>query len=108
LYTDHYKEYSRGIDDFKSFLKLEPNDVDGTFNLGVAFYKNHDLDSAIVYFLKSIELDSTNGSAYNLLTSICFQKQDFSSAYKYAILAGQYGVKVDAAMMAVISGKVGK
>lgn len=107
LYTDQFGKYTEGINDFKSYLKLQPNDLNATFNLGVAFYKNHDPDSARVYFVKVVNLDPANGKAYNLLMTICYQLKDYTAAYKYATLAGQCGIKVDVAMLTAIKGALG-
>ena len=72
-----------------------PGDVDAIFNLGVAFYKNNDPDSAKKYFLKIVGVNPANGQAHNLLANIYYRQKNYTEAYNHAILAKQCGINVD-------------
>ena len=95
MYTDRLGKYDSGISDFKKYLEHMPGDVDAIFNLGVAFYKNNDPDSAKKYFLKIVGVNPANGQAHNLLANIYYRQKNYTEAYNHAILAKQCGINVD-------------
>ncbi|MEI7898118.1 MAG: tetratricopeptide repeat protein, partial [bacterium] len=99
LYTDKFAQYDSGIRNFKMVIKLNPDDIGGNFNLGIAYYKQNNFDSAKIYFLKSTELNPANGNAHSFLTTLFYQGKDFSSAYSHGLMAKKYGVQVDSVLM---------
>ena len=88
------------------FLKHNPKDIDGNMNLGIAYYKKNDFDSAKPQFLKSVVLNPANGNAHSLLTYIYYKNKDYLSAYKHGLLALQYGVNVDSSLMIFLQSKI--
>ncbi len=99
IYTDIMKNYRAGIDDFKTFLKQNPDDVNGNLNLGIAYYNNKNYDSAKTIFLKSLKLNPANGEVHWLLADIYNHDGDYESAYQHGIKAKQCGTAIDTALM---------
>jgi hypothetical protein len=70
LYTDKFAKYDSGIADFKKYLTRYPDDINATFNLGVANYNKGNYDTARSYCLKVLKLNPGNEGALNLLNNM--------------------------------------
>jgi len=108
LYTDYLARYDSGISDFKHYLAANPEDQNGINDLGIAYYKNNNFDSARVCFLKILKSDSTSGNTHKLLANIYYLKKDYSSAYIHSIRAQQYGAQIDSTLMLFLVTHVNK
>lgn len=70
IYTDKFAKYDSGIADFKKYLTRYPDDINATFNLGVANYNNRNYDTARFYCLKVLKLNPGNEEALNLINNM--------------------------------------
>ena len=95
LYTDKFMKYDLGIADFKVYLNFRPNDVNGNYNMAVAFYKNLNFDSAIVYCNKAIQLSPQESGPHYIIALISDYRGDFTNAYLFGSKAKQYGYEVE-------------
>jgi len=99
LYTDQLMKYDQGISDFKVFLGYRPDDVNGNYNLGVAYYKKQDFDSSLVYCDKAIRLSPETSGPYFIKALISEAKGNFTDAYSYGSKARQLGYSIDNARL---------
>jgi len=106
LYTDKFNKPDSGIIDFKLFLSKYPDDLDGNFNLGIAFLKTGQADSAKRYFSRSLTIDPSKAQAYLLLGDILFGEKDYVTAYSNYQKAQQYGMTPDKARMQYLKERV--
>ena len=66
LWRWRYKDYNGSIMDWKKVLSLKPEHRLALNNLGIVYESTGDLDSALIYYNKCIEIDSLAiGSYYN-------------------------------------------
>ena len=103
IYADQFGKHDSAIMDFKKFLNHYPADTNGNFNLGITYYKMNSFDSAKRYFLKSLQLDPVNGQIHGMLANVYYQVKDYPAAYNHGLLAKQYGVSVDQAIMTFLT-----
>ncbi|RPI02106.1 MAG: hypothetical protein EHM72_05010, partial [Calditrichaeota bacterium] len=93
-------EPKSAINYFRLAAKTLPNNPQLADNLGIAFFKAGELDSAIFAFQKAILLQSTYTKAYVDMGYAYHEKNDLQAAQKAAIArdalskAGLYGVRV--------------
>jgi heme/copper-type cytochrome/quinol oxidase subunit 4 len=95
LYTDVFNEYDKGISDFRHFLRIQPKHANGMFNLGVAFLKKGEDDSAYTWCMKSLELDPSMGMAHYVCAVILARKGLFDQAYREGVQAMNNGFQFD-------------
>lgn len=74
LWRLNYKDYDGSINDWKKVLSLKPKNILALNNLGVVYESMGELDSALIYFTKSIELDSLGIGSYFNRASIYFMQ----------------------------------
>jgi len=72
IYT-YREEYEKAKEKFKEVIKLQPNFVDGYYNLANIFLKLNNLQEAINFFIKTLDLDKNFYNAYFNL-GICYEK----------------------------------
>jgi predicted O-linked N-acetylglucosamine transferase (SPINDLY family) len=72
IYT-YRDEYEKAKEKFKEVIKLQPNFVDGYYNLANIFLKLNNLEEAINFFIKTLDLDKNFYNAYFNL-GICYEK----------------------------------
>ncbi len=95
IYTDNLKQYNLGIKDFKTFLSHNPDHVDATVNLAIAYFNGNSYDSALVYCNKSIELAPKKGLPYYFAAVIYADRKDFGQAYAYGLQARSHGYPIE-------------
>ena len=96
VYTDQLGKYDLGIKDFEKVFELAPDNTDVLLNLGLALFKNGDLDSSIVKLDIAIQRSSMPEKAYFLKSLVCQTKEDFRCAYDNASRAKELGYSIDA------------
>ena len=72
IYT-YRDEYEKAKEKFKEVIKLQPNFVDGYYNLANILLKLNNLEEAINFFIKTLDLDKNFYNAYFNL-GICYEK----------------------------------
>ena len=72
IYT-YREEYEKAKKKFKEVIKLQPNFVDGYYNLANILLKLNNLEEAINFFIKTLDLDKNFYNAYFNL-GICYEK----------------------------------
>ncbi len=91
LYGQMSDKLDVGISDFRSSLKLLPADIDGNYNLAVAYYKKRNYDSSMYYCKKTLELSPDYPGAHYVYAIISAAKQDFANAYLHGSRAQSLG-----------------
>ncbi len=99
LYTDRFSKYDSGIADFRHYLSYRPNDKNGNFNLGVAYYKNQNYDSSLNYLAKTLELSPDYKEAYYIRAVVYALKLDYAKAYENGSRAQSIGFSIDKALL---------
>ncbi len=78
------KESATSINYFRRSLSIYPAlPSDGYNQLGKAYFKTGQLDSAFKYYKQALDLDTTNGIFVNNVGTIYYQKQDLNTAMPY-------------------------
>ena len=80
------REYQRAKSDFL-LVKSIRDEAEVETNLGFVYYSLGSLDSALVYFNKSIALDVTYEPTYLYAGSFCLQEEQYQKALTYLNLA---------------------
>ncbi len=91
MYTDIYNKYDQGISDFKRVLRIDPERIDALNNMGVAYFKKGEFDTAISKYNLSIEKNPSNGKIYYFRALVYAAKKEYSKAIADAQKAGQLG-----------------
>ena len=99
LYTDQFQKYDLGIADFKVYLTFRPDDVNGSYNMAVAYFKKQSFDSAMVYCNKAILLSPEVAGPYYIKALICDAKGDYGNAFLFGSKAKQSGFALDDALL---------
>lgn len=81
------KFYSLSAQEFKRVTQLFTMDPDGYYNLGVCYYNENAIDSAILAYKKTLELNPRYALAANNLGVIYFNKTDYGQAISYFDIA---------------------
>ncbi|MCW3085188.1 MAG: bacteriophage receptor-2C outer rane subunit [Bacteroidetes bacterium] len=76
------KAYPEALAVYRQALKLSPESSLLAGNMGEAFYRNNQMDSAILYFNNAHRLGNHNLESYNILGTIYFTKKDYVQACK--------------------------
>jgi tetratricopeptide (TPR) repeat protein len=69
-------DFEKAISEFKEVLKLDPKNVHAYNNIGVAYFRIGNLDEAITYYTKAIDLGIADASMY-------FFRGQIYGKYKY-------------------------
>jgi len=69
-------DFEKAISEFKEVLKLDPKNVHAYNNIGVAYFRIGNLDEAIIYYTKAIDLGVADASIY-------FFRGQIYGKYKY-------------------------
>jgi protein O-mannosyl-transferase len=78
------KESATSINYFRRSLSIFPAlPSDGYNQLGKAYFKTGQLDSAFKYYKQALDLDTTNGIFVNNVGTVFYQKQDLNTAMPY-------------------------
>lgn len=85
LYLDN-KEYEKARRDLE-IVKAVQDDAETETYLGYAYYGLDQLDSALVFMNRAIEMDATYLPAYLYSSSFCLEKAQYELALKYINLA---------------------
>lgn len=80
LINTKLKKYDSAIDNFKSSLKIDPNQAQTCINIGNVFYHSEGLDSAEYYLNKGLSIDATEANGYNTLSLVAMQRGNYSEA----------------------------
>ena len=99
LYTDQFMKYDLGIADFKIYLSFRPEDVNGSYNMAVAYYKKENFDSAVAYCNKAIQISPENAGPYFIKALISEARSDFNNAFLFGSQAKQLGYALDDAQL---------
>lgn len=75
--------YVKAMESYEIALKLNTNDFDSLFKLGMLAYKNNSYDAANQYFLKALEMDDKNTTLYYLLSNIAYLRKGYKLAEDY-------------------------
>ncbi len=57
-------DFEKAISEFKEVLKLDPKNIHAYNNIGVAYFRTGDLDEAIAYYTKAIDLGLADANMY--------------------------------------------
>lgn len=71
---------------YNDLIKLTPNNHFILQNIGAINFSKGDLDKALDYFLKAIEIEP-NGNNYSNIATIYFYKKNYKKAVEYFVLA---------------------
>jgi len=99
LYTDRFNKFDSGIYDFKYYLTFRPEDINGNYNLAVAYFKKQNYDSSLYYCIKTLELSPDYTGAHYVSALVYAVKQDFAKAYEHGSRAQTLGFVVDQALL---------
>ena len=62
------KQYEKAIEAYKNALKIKPNKYNAIYNLSVVYRDSGDINNAIIYGEKCLELNKKDESLYTLLS----------------------------------------
>jgi len=82
VYCNKVSDYNTAIVFIKKAIELIQNDAIAYYNLGNAYYLNSDIDLAIEYYKKAIEINS-KFIRYHNLANVYYCKQDYNMAISY-------------------------
>ncbi len=99
LYTDQFGKFDPGIADFRVYLAFRPTDVNGVYNMAVAYYKKQVFDSAVVYCNKAVGLSPQNSGPYYIMALISEARGDYAGAFNFGSKARELGYAIDEGMM---------
>ncbi len=71
-------EYAQSIEQFSIILETNPNDADTTYNLALAYDLVGDIERAIKYYRKALEVDSNHKEAINNLNLLIGEEEPIS------------------------------
>ncbi|MBL0342617.1 MAG: tetratricopeptide repeat protein [Bacteroidetes bacterium] len=84
---------NRGISELKKSVAIYPSFADSYTQMGVAYYKLNNLDSAMICYQKALELNPNFATIHNNIGTIFFTQQRFDEALKAFIKATQLDPK---------------
>lgn len=87
LVSTRLKRYEIAIKDFKFSLGLNANQSQAYINIGNVFYHKGELDSAVYYLNKGLELDSLEANGYNTLSLVSIKKYNYLKAIDFLNVA---------------------
>jgi tetratricopeptide (TPR) repeat protein len=99
LYTDHFNKLDSGVSDFRYYQLFRPDEKNGNYNLGVAYYKKQNYDSALYFCKRTLEIAPDYAGAYFVSALVYAVKQDFVKAYEHGSRAQALGFGIDQAML---------
>lgn len=82
LSEDKADKNEQAIIDYKKAIAIDPNFVEAYYNLGVLYVENGNLDNAIFYFKKAIDVTPYSWIYYNLAFAY-EKKEDYNAAILY-------------------------
>lgn len=68
-------DYDKAEKKFKEVINLQPNFVDGYYNLATVYLKLNNFEDSIIFFIKTLDIDKNFYNAYFNL-GICYQRID--------------------------------
>lgn len=77
------KQYNNALVEVRKALKNQPNNQELVSEIGLIFYDQNKLDSAIFYFKKASNLENTFPEPYYWLGHIYDEQQNYTEAIKY-------------------------
>ena len=86
-------EVDLAVTEQKAVLAKDPNNANAYFALGTLTQFQHDVDQAIQYFTKSIELDASAYAPHLSLGRIYAVRGDYDAAWKHARIAESLGAR---------------
>ena len=79
-YLDYYRDDEKAKELFEHILNKRPDAPNAILNLGVIHLRRRELDQAVVYLEKAMELDSENERVYFNLAGVYFNKGQYGKA----------------------------
>ena len=83
LYTEQNSNIKQAIEMAETAVQLEKNNASYIDTLGWAYYRDGDLDKALVYLLKANQIVSGQGEVLLHIGRVYLDKNDFDSAIAY-------------------------
>ncbi len=79
----------RGISELKRSIEIYPGFSDAFTQLGVAYYKLNNLDSAMIYYKQALVLNPNFATIHNNIGTVYFARQQYNEALQAFVKATQ-------------------
>ncbi len=76
-------QFERAIERFEKVLRINPNYLAATIDLGGVYLEMSDTEKAMVYFRRGIEIDSTNNYALLFAAQTLEKRNELAEAKRY-------------------------
>jgi len=77
----------RGISELKKSIAIFPGFSDAHVQMGVAYYKLNNGDSALISYQKALQLNPNNAPTHNNIGTIYFSRQQYTEALRFFLKA---------------------
>ena len=81
IYSDVYRKYTESIPFFLNAVKYKPDYLEAMFNLAYNYERINKTDSALIYYHRTLSLDSANIKTISYMANLYYSTGDTAQAF---------------------------